>query len=106
MVKQDCSLLNRYFIVTSMEAGKVLDVVQITKYFCACKNKNGVSDLHKGECRKNYQGSRDWMKVSVQVFQCLEEEKKGKLSRYLGDLVTAILSVLLNPSLMVYDNMY
>ena len=70
-----------------MDTGKVLDAVCLTKYCSGCENKNGSSDLHTEDCRKNYQGSSGCMEVSgaLQVFQRSEKKRGVRYVKYLGD---------------------
>ncbi|GFT03541.1 uncharacterized protein NPIL_203481 [Nephila pilipes] len=51
-------LLNGVVTVTSIDAGKVIDVEILSKY-CMCSNK--VS--HIKDCKRNFEGSSGWMEV-------------------------------------------
>lgn len=85
--KRGHTSLNGVFTVTSMDTGKVLDCVCLSKYCsCSSKLKNSGGKKHSENCSKNYDGSSGGMEVAAatQVFQ--RSLSRGvRYIKYLGD---------------------
>lgn len=83
--KRGHTSLNGVFTVTSMDTGKVLDAVRMSKY-CSCSEKLKRTDAHLENCSKNYEGTSGGMEVvgAKQVFQ--NSIRRGvRFVKYLDD---------------------
>lgn len=85
--KRGHTSLNGVFTVTSMDTGKVLDCVCLSKY-CSCSDqlKASGNQNHSDKCSKNYDGPSGSMEVAAakQVFQ--RSGSRGvRYVKYLGD---------------------
>jgi hypothetical protein len=83
--------LNGVVTATSMDTGKVLDVVCLSKYCHSCtanKNKDTEhKDFHSPVCVANYQGSSGGMEVqgALAIFHRSMETRGLRYLQYLGD---------------------
>lgn len=79
--KRGHTSLNGVFTVTSMDTGKVLDAVCLSKY-CTCINKS----KHQESCTKNYEGSSGAMEVTAAREVFARSISRGvRYVKYLGD---------------------
>lgn len=84
--KRGHTSLNGVVTATSIDNGKVVDVVCLTKYCHGCVvTKNKVD--HTSNCVKNFDGASGTMEVegAVQIFKRSIEERGVRYSTYLGD---------------------
>lgn len=84
--KRGHTSINGVFTVTSIDTGKVLDAVCLSKY-CSCSNKKKATVEHSEKCSKNYEGSSGGMEVAAakEVFQRSKIRGVVRYVKYLGD---------------------
>lgn len=84
--KRGHTSLNGVFTVTSMDTGKVLDAVVLSKH-CSCSKMTKLGKSHAEKCTKNYEGSSGGMEVAAakEVFKRSELKRGVRYVKYLGD---------------------